>query len=171
MNTLCFASDLAPAEWAAWVQAIGTLVAIGFAWWISHRELAAAREQQIADRYASAFQVACGAMLFARTLLGAARGLHAGALSQNADVVGLSFRAIAETLRWFDSIPLTQLPVKSAETLVSCRAIAAHVLWHEGKCEWGHLAAVIKIKKDELETAVLSIDETNRAAFPIPPRV
>lgn len=35
MNELCIFSDLTGAEWAAWVQAIGSVVAIGAAAWIA----------------------------------------------------------------------------------------------------------------------------------------
>lgn len=35
MNELCFFSNLTSAEWAAWVQAVGSVVAIGAAAWIA----------------------------------------------------------------------------------------------------------------------------------------
>jgi len=35
MNTLCFLSNLTSAEWAAWVQALGSTIAIGAAAWIA----------------------------------------------------------------------------------------------------------------------------------------
>jgi hypothetical protein len=42
MNTLCFASNLTSEEWAAWVQAIGTIIAIlaamGIAMWQSRQQ-------------------------------------------------------------------------------------------------------------------------------------
>lgn len=42
MNTLCFASNLTSTEWAAWVQAVGSILAIviatGIAVWVAHRQ-------------------------------------------------------------------------------------------------------------------------------------
>ncbi len=40
MNELCFLSGLTSAEWAAWVQAAGSIIAIFAAWWIGHRQIA-----------------------------------------------------------------------------------------------------------------------------------
>jgi hypothetical protein len=51
MNELCFLTGLTSSEWAAWVQAIGSILAIVAAWWIGHRQLRhAARTLEQAER-------------------------------------------------------------------------------------------------------------------------
>jgi hypothetical protein len=38
MNQLCVLTHLTSSDWAAWVQAIGSIVAIGIAVWVSHQQ-------------------------------------------------------------------------------------------------------------------------------------
>ncbi len=57
MNTLCFASNLTSAEWAAWAQAIGSILAIlsavGIAVYVAHKQHKNALALHIAEqRYA-----------------------------------------------------------------------------------------------------------------------
>jgi len=54
MNTLCFASNLTSTEWAAWVQAVGSILAIfsaaGLAVWVAQKQHKSALAIHIAEQ-------------------------------------------------------------------------------------------------------------------------
>jgi hypothetical protein len=126
MNTLCFASSLTSEEWAAWVQAIGTILAIlaaaGIAIWQSNEQHKLARlmhkEEQRHDRIEQA-----------KTLLALCRSCTSAVKHMRTQLADRdAVHRIAEKIEYFDFGDLQVLV--SAVTTIPLHALPDALVRH-----------------------------------------
>ena len=118
-------------DWASWVQALGTIIAVLAAWRISRGDALALLERDYESELKEEFFAAASAVRFTQELMGAMFELS-DALTRNDRVdAGLAFRRVSESLEWARQVPVELLPPSVADCFVKARMVAAKVIWCE----------------------------------------
>ncbi len=124
MGKLCISTNLSSAELAAWVQAIGTIVAIsaaiGIAWWQNHSDRARRdREASEATRRAARICVVFGVKL----LESLGEMVHVLGI-QAEDRIYVRKALIADLAKWPDAFDIDRLPTDAVHAFLTIRTVA-----------------------------------------------
>ena len=138
-----WAACMTKAEWAAWVQAFGSIVAlavaVGLAW----------RSDKSHERQAER-----AGLIFGHQLIMALRGIETACRSQRQEVLLQQASALAEILALGRAVPMERLPKRDIVPHAKLRALAAEAVHHckafsgAGAFNFQHMEAVFKSLAD-----------------------
>ena len=120
--------NLSTSDVAAWVQAIGSLLAIGAAFFIAnlqHRNDRRRREEEQRQRQE---QVARLCKTSAVTLIFCMENFAAASEMQKAEDIAVQLYRLREIIDFARGVPLAEIPADTAEAFISLRSFAAEAL-------------------------------------------
>lgn len=160
-------------DWASWVQAIGTLAAIGFAWWVARRESRSARAQARFAEELRLFRVAMSALLVSRTLDTAFGELSDAVRAQKPGAISRAFTVFSEAWVLGRSIDLTMLMHgKDAERLLRQRSLASRALWFdERRPNWSEFQRLAESWALEAHEHRIADERSAELNFPEAPKM
>jgi len=125
MHNLCFMSNLSSEEWAAWVQAIGSIAAIFAAIWIASRQHRNAVTRERGRQVAQAKQVARLCTLFSTQLFECLAETVDACEINNRDLVGHQFSRLQEVIEFSRAVNVAEIPGNALWPFMLLRVIAA----------------------------------------------
>ena len=125
MHNLCFMSNLSSEEWAAWVQAVGSILAIIAAIWIASRQHRIAVAEAKRERVEQAERTARLSTIFGEQLLACVADMVRGCVYENRQLVGRALSRLHEVVQFSRSVDPAELPPTAIWPYMSLRVIAA----------------------------------------------
>jgi hypothetical protein len=113
----CFKSSLSISDWAAWVQAIGSIAALGVAIWVSKSGERAQRAEAL-----------LAAQAFVSGLVNCFRELKQAAAENSIPMTRGSRAQLEELVLIGRDVPLSRLPLKAVSAVLVLRTGAARTL-------------------------------------------
>lgn len=118
-------------DWAAWVQAFGTVGAVIAAWLFSRNDRRVVSEREYDAKLRDEFFAAQVAARFPMTLVEDLLWLSGALDSSNRVEIAFAFQRVSETLNWARSLSLESVSTDIVYQFERTRFVAASVMWCE----------------------------------------
>ena len=128
MYQLCFPSGLTSEQWAAWVQAIGSIAAIIAAIWIASRQHRIAVSEAKRERAERAARTARLCTTFGDQVVEGIKDMAEACAGQSRKFVGLALSRLREAVEYSRSVDVNALPPDAIQPFLFLRIFAAHAI-------------------------------------------